>query len=544
MSKTTKWKNRLAQETQENMVSGDLGNIMSPSPQLPSFFASKMWKQTPPPEPVLVNTDTSTQPVQEPFIEGLSKKQKKAKAAKAAAVKAAAAAAAAAAVTPAAASPESEMTPEEIEEMQKDLADKISQNTDQVTIETVLETPPPPVKKQKTQVEIAIDAFKTYMVSMKKPEKSNSHKNSNFNNVLQFICKCVMFLPNIFDLTMDLLSAWYLERINHMNKRELGNEQEKTYTNHLAKVKKQIKNFFYLLVSLYMVLNWWYSFNYFNRFISTSHLVEVTTIPLVKIVLESNMAFTNIVNYVLFGFKQDEARIPFSKDICALLWKYRSFVFIGFMSILQSVYVTQRAGIEKKFFDAMMRKSNDLSGANIFFTFMSWVRLDLLWSDRMGDRMSIFRSFFITIFVVLLKLLLILAFLPFGIMFLYLFLFFWSFFPLAVFNGIEMFTMIKAMFIDLTHTVDEPFDETPGHRMYRVVLNNIVPFVIFIMFFSILVSNITEVRGLPGTRSAKALFHISIGVFATFMLFFLKFGYNIFREMVPISKTPAPAPAQ
>lgn len=541
--------------SKETMISGDL-DTTAPSPQLPSFFASKTWKQAPAIDPIFVNTNPSTplhidgisalpsDTVQEPFIEGAKNKSKSKSKSKSKPT---------AKSTPKPPPPPPPPTPTRVTSVHTSATsttkstpsttpsassatplapsppvDTIPKNPQQVIIETVTDEPPQPrATPKKTQVEIAIDAITGYLSSMNKP----GGKKFNFDKMYLLLAKAVMFLPNMFDLILNLLSAWYLERVNHIHQRELGDEHGKEYIEYLERVKKQVKQFFYLLTSLYMVLNWWYGFNYFHRFISTSHLVDVGMIPPLKIVLESNMAFTNLVNYLLFGFKQDEERVPVSADICAFLWKYRPFVFVTFMTIFQSIYVNQKATIEKEFFDAMTRKTNGIAGANIFFTFMSWIKLDLLWPDRMKDRMMIFQNFFITFFVVLLKLLLILAFLPLGVTFLYLFLFFWSYFPLAVFNGPSMFTMIKVMLIDLANSVDETSTENPGQKLYRIVVNQLVPITIFVMFFSVLLSNITALSGLAKNQSTTTLLGVSMLVFAIFLGFMGKYGYDVISNV-------------
>jgi hypothetical protein len=600
---TSKWKNQFAQK-QENMISGGLDNLFNLSPQLPSFFASKTWKQTPPPEPVFVapsplptpfplpnhhvHAPSTTQYVvsdvdsssdddcdsssdddddddgfigsQEPFVEGARGSSKKPKSGKKSASDGSA-------KKPKSGSggkkksssrkPKSKKgksrkrkpktppaPPKAVAKIMKVMEDEIPKNAQQVTIETVFDTPPPPPTIKKTQVDLAIDAIKNYVFSMETTGKSiGKSKKFNIKSLYEVLAKAAMFLPSMFDLILNLLSAWYLERIHHMNKRELGDENGKLYKEYLERVKTQVKNVFYLLISLYMVLNWWYGFNYFNRFISTSHMVEVRSIPPLKIVLESNIAFTNIVNYLLFGLKFDEARVPFSADVCALLWKYRPLVFIGFLAIFQSVYVTHKAKIEKVFYDAITGKKNGISGINIFATFMSWIRLDLMWSDRMIARMKIFKNFFIAFFVTLLKLVFILAFLPLGVLFLYLFLFFWSFFPILAFNGTSAITMIKVMLIDLTNTVDEPSSENPMHKIYRMFANHLVPITIFIMFFSIFAANMKAVTGLTTTKTAKMLFGMSFIVFLIFLCAVAKYGYDMFREVVPATPSPVTPPA-
>jgi hypothetical protein len=597
---TSKWKNQFAQK-QENMISGSLDNLFNLSPQLPSFFASKTWKQTPPPEPVFVAPSPVPTPFplphhtpvpapstqyavsegddssdddgcdsssddgddddddvigsEEPFVEGMKKRKKSsAKSKKAEPSGSETKPKSGRRGKTSSRKPKKKKSskknkpkvapppPKVVAQIAKVMEDEIPKNADQVTVETVFDTPPPPPIIKKTQVDLAIDAIKNYVFSLEASGKSiGNNKKFNIKNLYALLAKSVLFVPSVFDLILNLLSAWYLERIHHMNKRELGDEHGKLYKDYLERVKTQVKSVFYLLTSLYMVLNWWYGFNYFNRFISTSHMVEIRSIPPLKIVLESNMALTNIVNYILFGFKFDEARVPFSADICGLLWKYRSLTFVAFLTIFQSVYVTQKSKIEKAFYDAITGKKNGISGINIFATFMSWIRLDLMWSTRMLDRMAIFKNFFITFFVTLLKLVFILAFLPLGVLFLYLFLFFWSFFPIVAFNGTAAITMIKAMLIDLTNVVDEPASENTTHKVYRIFANHLVPITIFIMFFSIFIANLKVVTGLTMTKTAKMLFGISLGVFLVFVLAILKYAYDMFREAVPLTASPASA---
>jgi hypothetical protein len=82
------------------------------------------------------------------------------------------------------------------------------------------------------------------------------------------------------------------------------------------------------------------------------------------------------------------------------------------------------------------------------------------------------------------------------------------------------------MFIDLTHASEKTVPEGILHKIYRTVMNYIVPVAIMMMFLGVLSSNIKVISGLSATGTTKTLFGMSFIVLVLFLLIGGKIGWD------------------
>lgn len=381
-------------------------------------------------------------------------------------------------------------------------------NRNQVVIESTKEKKKAKKKKRGMKVPPEaiqnIEEIKKMVKDIDNKQKTMKGKNFDFDKMYQMVGLIFGFPAKVVDKTTDLMGALYVDFINKMQGENEISHNDKSYKELLNAGRKQIKNVFSIIIAFWLTMNWWYVFTNKHTYFSFAKLVNIAG---VKIPLESILMFTNVVNYCLIGFKQDEGRIPFVRYMNDFLHEWRPIVFVIFFTILQSIYSKYNMAIEKKFTDAMSRKANDLSGANTGLFFLSFIKMDMFNSDRMMDRMAIFQNIIIVVFVILLKLLFVMALLPLGILILYIFLVFHSFFALPAFTGVSMFTELRRIFVDISSSVPdkkpgEP--EPPSQTMWRLLMNMgpMVGLVIIIM--SVLISNITLVSNVRANNSLKS----------------------------------------
>lgn len=395
-----------------------------------------------------------------------------------------------------------------------DVVDKVEKNRNQIIIEDTTEktenTPNVSNQKKKRSKKSNIsedatqniDEIKELIKQIETKGKSMKGKNFNFEKMYELLALIIGLPAKVVDKTVDLVGALYVDLVNKMQGKSKLSNKEKPYKDLVKVGRTQLKNLVAILISFWIVLNWWYVFNYHHSYFSFAKMFDMEG---VKIFFESLLMFTNVVNYLLIGIKQD-SRVPFIEYVNKFLWDWRPIVFVIFYTTLQSIYATHNMSIEKKFTDAMARKTNDLSGANTGLFLISFVKMDLANRTRMLERMMIFQNIFIVGFVILLKLLFLMAFLPLGILFLYLFLVFHSFFALPVFAGTSILTSLNAMFADLKNSVpdaDGTTPESPVETIMRYVLNMSFPVGLVITILSVLISNISIVYKVAGGNSLK-----------------------------------------
>lgn len=390
-----------------------------------------------------------------------------------------------------------------------DYAENTELNQNQVIIEDTKEKPKKKSKKKKGGIDVPpegkqdIEDIKKMIKEIENKSKSLQGKKFEFDKMYQIIGLIFGFPAKVVDKTTDLMGALYVDFINKMQGDNEISHNDNSYKELLKVGRTQIKNVFSIIISFWIVLNWWYIFSNKHTFFSFAKLVNMEGI---RIPFESILMFTNVVNYCLIGFKQDEGRIPYVRYLNDFLYEWRPIVFVIFYTILQSIYSKYNMSIEKKFTDAMSRKVNDLSGANTGFFFLSFLKMDIFNPKRMMERMAIFQNIVIVVFVILLKLLFVMALLPLGILILYIYLVFHSFFALPAFTGISMFTEIRRIFIDISSSVEDKTTgepEMPTFTMWRLLMNvgPIIALVIIVM--SVFISNITLVSNVRATNSLK-----------------------------------------
>jgi hypothetical protein len=324
----------------------------------------------------------------------------------------------------------------------------------------------------------------------------------NLDKIYQIMGLAQSVPARVIDRTIVLFGNLYIDFVNKLQgKKKALNKKSSEYDNLNNAVVQQMRNLFSLLVAFWIVLNWWFIFNYHHHFISFAQLFDI---EFVKIFLESLLMFTNLINYLLIGFKQDEQRFPFAESICKFLWDIRPLSFSIFFVMVQQIYMSKRAEIERAFMDAISRKSNGVSGFNTTCVIFSYLKMDLMNPVRMGYRIAML-GLLGGVFALLLKLLLLLALLPLGVSFAYLYLVFHSFFAIIAYKGIYMFDMISAMFIDLQSTLPDSKDENESmfSKLFRFYVNSAVPINLFIILIAILGHNIDVVSKVNDTSSTK-----------------------------------------
>lgn len=392
-----------------------------------------------------------------------------------------------------------------------DKPDIIEKNRNQIIIEDTTE---PTTKstseksKSKPTTEVVgdakqnIDEIKQLVKNIELKAKTMKGKNFNFEKMYELLAMVISLPAKVVDKTVDLTGALYVSLVNKMQGKDKLSQKEKPYRDLLSVGRTQIRNLVALIVSFWLVLNWWYIFNYHHSYFSFAKMFDMEG---VKIFFESLFMFTNVVNYLLIGVKQD-TRIPFIEYINKFLWDWRPITFVLFNMLLYSIYSKHNMSLEKKFSDALSRKTNDLSGANTGLFFFSFIKMDLANPKRMIERMLIFQNIIIVVFVILLKLLFLMAFLPLGILFLYMFLVFHSFFALPVFTGTNIFTAIQIMLSDLKNTVPDADPTKPESfitTIMRYILNMGVPIGLVITILSVLITNIRIVYKVTGGNALK-----------------------------------------
>lgn len=388
-----------------------------------------------------------------------------------------------------------------------DKPDKIELNRNQVIIEDTKPPPAPKKKKRKTSnipedARQNIDEIKQLAKNIEIKAKTMKGKNFNFEKMYELLGMVFAFPAKVVDKTVDLAGAMYVDLVNKMQGKDKLSQKEKPYRDLLGVGRTQIRNIVALVISFWLVLNWWYIFNYHHTYFSFAKMADMEG---VKIFFESLLMFTNVANYLLIGIKQD-SRAPFMEYINQFLWDWRPITFVVFYTILYSIYSKHNMSLEKQFSDALSRKTNAISGLNTGLFFMSFMKMDLANPKRMIERKMIFGFFIIVLFVILLKLLFLMAFLPLGVLFLYVFLVFHSFFALPVFAGSNMFTAIHTIFADLKNSVFDPETtepESPVTTIMRYILNMGVPIGLVITIVSILINNITMVYKVSGGNTLK-----------------------------------------
>jgi hypothetical protein len=403
-----------------------------------------------------------------------------------------------------------------------DAPDIIEKSRNQTIIEDTTESPAGPINpaeqakqteqakqakqtnKSKTpnDARLIINEIKRFITDIKTKAKSIQGKNFNFERMYELIGLVIALPAKLVDKTVDLAGAMYVDLVNKMQGKSKLSIKEKPYRDLLSVGQRQMKNLVAIIISFWIVLNWWYVFNYHHSYFSFAKMFDMEG---VKIIFESLLMFTNVVNYLLVGLKQD-SRVPFMGFINKFLWDWRPITFVVFYTILLSIYAKHNMSIERKFADAISRKTNDLSGANTGLFFLSFIKMDLANPKRMIERMMIFQNIVIVVFVILLKLLFLMAFLPLGILFLYMFLVFHSFFALPVLAGTNIFTAIGTMFSDLRNSVpdaDPTVNESPVTTIMRYALNMGVPIGLVITILSVLINNIAIVYKVTGGNSLK-----------------------------------------
>lgn len=339
-----------------------------------------------------------------------------------------------------------------------------------------------------TEIRRYVKDVNTMVNEIKSQNENLQGTNFNFDKMYGLIGTAISFPARVFDRTIDLFAFLYLNFVNNINGVRALDKKSKEYLALEEIAKRQMKNFMAVIISFWIVLNWWWLFNYVYKYLSFADLFDI---PIIKIIMESLLMFLNIVNYALMGFKLDDYRLVLPKYLSIFLWAYRPITFVVFLGLVSGIIAVHKSNLDHQFRRAMSREPNTISGINTMAFFFSFLKMDVFNPIRMMERVAITQSFIITIFMLIFKLLFVLAFLPFGVMFVYLYLIIYSFFGIIMFNGINVFTAFRAMFMDLTNSVPDTNDpdEPPLMTLYRVVMNMFVYVGISITFIGILAEN-------------------------------------------------------
>ena len=361
----------------------------------------------------------------------------------------------------------------------------------------------------------------------------------HINKIFRMIYLVISTPSKAFYTTMDLFGELYLNFLNRMTPKDKRLKMDSTeYKTLLNVAKTQINHIAYFIVGMWIVLNWWFNFNYYFTYISFSK--HLNNIEGVKIITESPLFIFYFFNWCFLGLKHYD----FLNEVKCTLWDWRPIVFTLLMSTILSIYITKGREIDNQFTSAIGGEKNWIGNLNILFFCISFLMMDIFnelrWEQRkVKYSFLIFVVMFILIF---LKFIISLVFSFLGVLVLYYYLVYYSFFNLLVSKGANTINFIKIMFLDMMHTVAPPpkvSNEELPTKLWRMFMNMMVPLSLLITIVGILSSNVDIAFKMEAKHPIKTtMYWISLGVLFAFLFGGGSMLYNLLpKNYADIAKT-------